>query len=103
MANQPIPETTTPVLPVFTAGQYSKDDIAKLLGRVDIPTIKPKNRKIRPMENESAQLESTEKQMKQDREKSNAKQTLSLSSSITKIREYKVPGVDSVYISCITG
>ncbi|XP_078336323.1 uncharacterized protein LOC111133380 [Crassostrea virginica] len=97
LATQPIPETTKPVLPVFTAGQYSKDDIAKRLGRVDIPTIKPKNRKIRPMENESAQLESTEEQMKQDREKSHAKQTLTLSSSVTKVREFKVPGLDDVY------
>lgn len=97
LATQPIPETTKPVLPVFTAGQYSKDDIAKLLGRVDIPTTKPKNRKVRSMENDSAQLESTEEQMKQLREKSHAKQTLTLYSSVTKVREYKVPGVNNVY------
>uniref|UniRef100_K1QKY1 Tripartite motif-containing protein 2 n=1 Tax=Magallana gigas TaxID=29159 RepID=K1QKY1_MAGGI len=31
---RPIPETSKPVPPVFTAGQYSKEDVAKLLGRL---------------------------------------------------------------------
>uniref|UniRef100_K1PNT3 Tripartite motif-containing protein 2 n=1 Tax=Magallana gigas TaxID=29159 RepID=K1PNT3_MAGGI len=94
---RPIPETLKPVLPVFTAGQYSKEDVAKLLGRITVPNIKPENRKIEPMETASIQLKPTGKQRKQDREKSDVKQTLSLSSSVTKVREYTVPVVDSVY------
>uniref|UniRef100_A0A8W8LPE1 Tripartite motif-containing protein 2 n=1 Tax=Magallana gigas TaxID=29159 RepID=A0A8W8LPE1_MAGGI len=94
---QPIPETFKPVPPVFTAGQYSKEDIAKLLGRITVPNTKPENRKIKPMETASTHLKPTEKQGKQERQKSDVKQTLSLSSSVTKVREYTVPGVPSVY------
>eukprot|EP00105_Crassostrea_gigas_P016258 XP_011433583.1 PREDICTED: E3 ubiquitin-protein ligase TRIM71 [Crassostrea gigas] len=92
----PIPETTRLVPPVFTAGQYSKEDITKLLGRVTVPDTKPEIRKIKPMEIASTQLKYTGEQRKQDREKSDMKQTLSLSSSVTNVREYTVPGVNSV-------
>eukprot|EP00105_Crassostrea_gigas_P024680 XP_011444994.1 PREDICTED: uncharacterized protein LOC105340569 [Crassostrea gigas] len=94
---KPIPETSKPVPPVFTAGQHSKEDVAKLLGRITVPNTKPENRKIKPMETASTQLKPTGKQRKQEREKSDVKQTLSLSSSVTKVREYTVPGVGSVY------
>ncbi|XP_065923187.1 E3 ubiquitin-protein ligase TRIM71-like [Magallana gigas] len=95
---RPIPETNKPVPPEFTAGQYSKEDVAKLLGRVTVPDAKAENRKIKPMETAvSTQMKPTGKQRKQDREKSDVKQTLSLSSSVTKVREYTVPGVDGVY------
>ncbi|XP_052677992.1 uncharacterized protein LOC128159004 [Crassostrea angulata] len=94
---KPIPETSKPVPPVFTAGQYSKEDVAKLLGRITVPNTKPENRKIKPMETASTQLKPTGKQRKQDREKSDVKQTLSLSSSVTKVREYTVPGVYDVF------
>nr|XP_022300958.1 uncharacterized protein LOC111109168 [Crassostrea virginica] len=93
---QPIPETTKPVPPEFTAGRFSKNDITKLLGKVNVPNTKPQKRKIQPMEAESAHMKSTEKQLEQSKEKSNMKQTLSLSSSVTKVREYSVPGVASV-------
>uniref|UniRef100_A0A8W8LM52 B box-type domain-containing protein n=1 Tax=Magallana gigas TaxID=29159 RepID=A0A8W8LM52_MAGGI len=94
---RPIPETSKPVPPIFTAGQYRKEDVAKLLGRITVPNTKPENRKIKPMETASTQMKLTEKQRKQDREKSDVKQTLSLSSSVTKVREYTVPGVDNVF------
>ncbi|XP_065938383.1 E3 ubiquitin-protein ligase TRIM71-like [Magallana gigas] len=94
---RPIPETSKPVPPVFTAGQHSKADVAKLLGIITVPNNKPENRKIKPMETVSTQLKPTEKQRKQDREKSYVKQTLSLSSSFTKVRKYKVPGVYNVF------
>ncbi|XP_034306134.2 E3 ubiquitin-protein ligase TRIM71-like [Magallana gigas] len=94
---RPIPETSKPVPPVFTAGQYSKEDVAKLLGRITLPNTKPENRKIKPMETASTQMKPTGKQRKQDREKSDVKQTLSLSSSVTKVREYTVPGVRYVF------
>ncbi|XP_052691354.1 E3 ubiquitin-protein ligase TRIM37-like [Crassostrea angulata] len=94
---RPIPETSKPVLPVFTAGQYSKEDVAKLLGKITVPNIKPENRKIKPMETVSTQLKPTGKQRKQDKDKSDVKQTLSLSSSVTEVREYTVPCVDEVY------
>uniref|UniRef100_K1RWQ6 Tripartite motif-containing protein 2 n=1 Tax=Magallana gigas TaxID=29159 RepID=K1RWQ6_MAGGI len=94
---RPIPETSKPVPPVFTVGQHSKEDVAKLLGIITVPNNKPENRKIKPMETVSTQLKPTQKQRKQDREKSYVKQTLSLSSSFTKVREYTVPGVDDVF------
>nr|XP_034314542.1 uncharacterized protein LOC105348092 [Crassostrea gigas] len=84
-----IPEKTHLVLPVFTAGQFCRDDVAKLLGSVNFPNIKPDNR-IKSLKNISTQL-------KQDREKSDMEQTLSLSFSVNKVREYKVPGVENVY------
>ncbi|XP_052677531.1 uncharacterized protein LOC128158639 [Crassostrea angulata] len=93
---RPVPETSKPVPPVFSSGQYSKEDVAKLLGRITIPKTKPENRKIKPMEIAATQLKPTRKQRKLDREKSGVKQRLSLSSSVTKVREYTVPGVDSV-------
>ncbi|XP_078310329.1 uncharacterized protein LOC111133073 [Crassostrea virginica] len=88
-----IPETTRPVPPVFTAGRFSKDDVAKLLGKVNVPNTKPEKRKIQPMETVTAHMKSTEKQLEQSKEKSDMKPTLSLSSSVTKVREYSVPGV----------
>eukprot|EP00105_Crassostrea_gigas_P044014 XP_019928162.1 PREDICTED: E3 ubiquitin-protein ligase TRIM71 [Crassostrea gigas] len=93
---QPIPETTKPVPPEFTAGRYTKGDVAKLMCRITIDT-KPENRKIKPTETSSTQLQPTGKQRKQGREKSDVKQTLSLSSSVTKVRECTLPGVRRVY------
>ncbi|XP_078339401.1 uncharacterized protein LOC111106629 [Crassostrea virginica] len=93
---QPIPETTKPVPPVFTAGRFSKNDVTKLLGKVNVPNKKPQKRKIQLMEAESAHMKSTEKQLEQSKEKSDMKPTLSLSSSVTKVREYRVPGVRNV-------
>nr|XP_034312099.1 uncharacterized protein LOC109619492 isoform X1 [Crassostrea gigas]XP_034312100.1 uncharacterized protein LOC109619492 isoform X1 [Crassostrea gigas] len=93
---KPIPKTIIPVPPVFTAGQYSKKNVSKLLGRVTDPDTKPEIREIKPMKTASTQLKPTEQPRKQDREKSDVKQTLSLSSSVTKVREYTVPGVNNV-------
>nr|XP_022342721.1 uncharacterized protein LOC111136272 [Crassostrea virginica] len=92
-----IPETTKPVLPVFTGGKFSKDEISKLLGGVIVPNTEPEKRKIQPMETVTTHMKSTEKQLDQTKEKSDVKQTLSLSTSVTKVKEYTVPGVDTVY------
>eukprot|EP00105_Crassostrea_gigas_P027580 XP_011448961.1 PREDICTED: uncharacterized protein LOC105343331 isoform X2 [Crassostrea gigas] len=81
---QPIPETTKPVHPVFTAGQYSKEDVTKLLGGVTVPDIKPEVREIKYLNTASIQLKPTE---------SGEKQTF----SVTKVREYTVPGVKNVW------
>ncbi|XP_061168557.1 protein PML-like [Saccostrea echinata] len=93
-----IPQTTKPVIPVFTAGQYSKSDVTKLLGKIHIPEIKTKKREIRPIESvyNTATKHSLE-QLKKYRKKSAKKQTLSLSTSVTKVKELYVPGVYSVY------
>ncbi|XP_056019366.1 uncharacterized protein LOC130054248 [Ostrea edulis] len=90
-----IPETTKPVTPVFTTGHYSKEDVVKLLGKVEIKDTKPEKRKRKPMEVSapSIALKSKSKQRKQDREKkSDMKQTMSLSPTVTKVREFKVSG-----------
>jgi streptogramin lyase len=99
----PLPETTKPVTPVFTAGQCVKDNIVKLLGKIKVTDTKAEVRKIKPMEtvSPSTSVESTSKQKKQDgHKKSDVKQTLSLSPSVTKIREFNVPGVlNTLHIS----
>ncbi|XP_078329840.1 uncharacterized protein LOC111111650 isoform X1 [Crassostrea virginica] len=92
-----IPETSKPVPPVFTPSQFNKDNVAKLLGILNIPNTEPEKRKIQPMEAVSTPMKFTQKQMEQSKEKSDMKQTLSLSSSVTKVREYSVPGVDHAY------
>ncbi|XP_078329165.1 uncharacterized protein LOC144623995 isoform X1 [Crassostrea virginica] len=96
---QPIPETTKPVPPVFTPGNFNKTDIAKLLGKVIVPNTTPEKRKIQPMDIEAltTQLKSIEIQLEQNKEKSDMKQTLSLSSSVTKIREYSVLSIGSAW------
>jgi hypothetical protein len=38
--------TTKSVTPVFTAGQYSKDDVVRLIGKIDINETKTKVRII---------------------------------------------------------
>lgn len=68
---KPVPATTKPIPPVFAAVEYGKDDVAKLLGRILVPTTKPKNR---------------------------IKQLVkSLSSMVTRLRDYSVPSVYNVY------
>lgn len=85
---KPIPDTSKPVMPKFTAGQYTKDDIVKLLGRIDVPAIEPENRKIQPMETLGRQLKPTERQA---RKTSDVKQKPL--SSVKKVEEYIIPGV----------
>uniref|UniRef100_K1QIE4 Tripartite motif-containing protein 2 n=1 Tax=Magallana gigas TaxID=29159 RepID=K1QIE4_MAGGI len=88
---RPIPETSKPVPPVFSAGQYSKEDVAKLLGKITVPNTKPENRKIKTIEIASKQLKPTVKQRNSD-----VKLKLPMSSSVTKVREYTVPGINNV-------
>ena len=66
---QAIPETTKPVPPVFIVGEFTKQDVAKLLGRVSVPNTKPERRKIQPMEAVSTHIKSTEKQLEQSKKK----------------------------------
>ncbi|XP_065929133.1 tripartite motif-containing protein 2-like [Magallana gigas] len=91
LITRPIPETSKPVLPAFTAGQYSKEDVVKLLGKITVPKTKLENRKIKTTETASIPLKHTVKQRKSD-----VKEKLSLSSSVTTVRKYKVP-VDRVH------
>ncbi|XP_078327960.1 uncharacterized protein LOC111117809 [Crassostrea virginica] len=92
-----IPKTSKPVPPVFTPGQFNRDDVAKLLGRLNVPNTEPEKRKIQPMDGVSTPMKFTEKQLEQSKEKSDMKPTLPLSSSVTKVREYSVSGVGSAY------
>ena len=77
--------TTKPVPPVYTAGRFSKDDVAKFLGRVNVPNTKPEKRKIQPMEAGTTHMKCTEKQLKQITDKTDLKQKLSLSSGVTNV------------------
>ena len=90
---QPIPETTKPVSPIFTAGKFNKKDVTNLLGTVNIPHSKPEKRKLKAMKEESVQMEFSENDFEQSIEKLRLKQRLSLSPSVTKVGEYSVQGV----------
>lgn len=61
-----------------------------------VPNIEPTLRKIKSMQNASSELKPTGKERKKEGEKPCRKQTLSLSSSVTKVWEYTVPVVDDV-------
>ena len=93
---QNIPVTSKPVSPVFIAGQSKKSDIAKLLGRVKMPHKERRKRMItNSNDGFAANLKMAEKPLK----KSLKKQTLSLSSSVTKVSEYSVPVHEVCHIS----
>ncbi|XP_061167481.1 uncharacterized protein LOC133176373 [Saccostrea echinata] len=95
-----IPETTKPIIPEFSSAQYNKKDVAKLLGKITVTDRKGELRSVEPMEIPpiATSMKSTSEQTKQDKHvKSDKKQTMSLSVSVTKVREFKVPGVDDVY------
>ncbi|XP_062614740.1 uncharacterized protein LOC134276507 [Saccostrea cucullata] len=95
-----IPETTKPVTPEFSPAQYSKGDVDKLLGKITVTNRKEKLRRVEPMEiaSFSTSMKSASKQTKQDKDmKSDKKQTLSLSASVTKVREFHVPSVRNVF------
>ena len=44
------PYQRQPVPPVFTDGQFTKNDVAKILGRVNVPNTEPEIRKIQSMD-----------------------------------------------------
>ncbi|XP_061168556.1 uncharacterized protein LOC133177604 [Saccostrea echinata] len=93
-----IPETIKPVTPGFTAGQYSKSDVTKLLGKIHVPDTKAEKRDIRPIESVyNTAMKPTHKQIKEDGKKFDMKQTMSLSASVTKVREFNVPDVSDVW------
>ncbi|XP_061165686.1 uncharacterized protein LOC133174601 [Saccostrea echinata] len=78
--------------------QYSKSDIAILLGEIHVLNTKAEMREIRPMESaHNAAISPTHKQMKEDREISDKTQTRSLSASVTKLREFILPGVSNAH------
>lgn len=86
---KPIPKPQKPASPCFTAGQYTKADIVKLLGRIHLPDIEPGNKKIQDIETLSRQLKPIEKQ--RDREASVVEQTPTY--SVEKVGECIVPNV----------
>eukprot|EP00105_Crassostrea_gigas_P005523 XP_011419162.1 PREDICTED: tripartite motif-containing protein 12A-like [Crassostrea gigas] len=78
---RPIPETTKPVKPSYTAGQYNKDDVSNLLGKLHVDQTKPELRSIKTLKPRT----STSKEVKQDYPKaSTVQQTWSLTAG-TKI------------------
>lgn len=91
---QPIPETTKPVTPTYTAGQYSKEDVSNLLGKLHADQTKPELRSIKSLES----CTSTSKEVKREYPKaSNVQQTQSPSASVIKVRELTVPGVERLF------
>lgn len=58
---KPIPKTTKQSYPEITAGQYSKDDVAKLFGNISSSDTKPEKRRMIPKEILPTQLETSKK------------------------------------------
>ena len=92
---QNIPETTKPVPPVFTPGQFTKNDVTKFLGVINFTYKEPERRRIPSFEADFAPLKFTEKTQHQSPEKTDKKRFLSY--SVNKMREYSVPNVDNAY------
>ncbi|XP_052684807.1 uncharacterized protein LOC128164829 [Crassostrea angulata] len=86
---QSIPDIKNPVPPIFTEGQFCKDDVAKLLGSIHFTDDK----KGKAMETVSTRL----KQNQKDKENHSLKLTMPLHSSLVRVRKYRVPVVDHVY------
>lgn len=61
---KPIPKTTKQSYPEITAGQYSKDDVAKLFGNISSSDTKPEKRRMVPKEILPTQLETSKKKKK---------------------------------------
>lgn len=93
-----MPEPSKPVPPVYTAGQYSKENVARLLGRIANSIIKAKSRKIKPMEKVYTKLKPlrTNACRKQEKEKCDVKQTQFQPFCVAKIKEWTVLGVENV-------
>nr|XP_022290476.1 uncharacterized protein LOC111102116 [Crassostrea virginica] len=88
---EPIPDTTRPVPPVFSADQCNEEDVIKLLGKLILSDENPEVRNLKPMKTDTKQAKNPEKQG----EKSDVK--LSLSSDVTQVREYIIQGVKDVF------
>ena len=97
MVIKTIPDTLESVIPAFTAGQFNKEDVAKLLGKSHVPDTELKKRKIQPMVTVSTDMPFPDRQFDQSRKRSITKPSLFLSSSVTKVKEYRVRSVDSVF------
>ncbi|XP_062616093.1 uncharacterized protein LOC134277802 [Saccostrea cucullata] len=93
-----IPATTKAVTPGFTAGQYIKSDVTKLLVKIHAPKTKAEKREIRPFESVyNIAMKHTYTQMKEDGKKSDKKLEMPSSASVTKVREFNLPGVWNVH------
>ena len=88
---EPIPETTRPVPPVFSADQCNLEDVIKLLGKLILSDENPEVRNIKLMKTDTKRAKNPEKQG----EKSYVK--LSLSSDVTQVKEYTIQGVKDVF------
>ncbi|XP_061182649.1 uncharacterized protein LOC133190999 [Saccostrea echinata] len=86
---QPIPETTKPITPEFTTGQYNKEDVVKLLGYMNVPNKEEKKREIRPM---IVQPHVTSSTPTSDHLEENIHQK-SVSPSVTKVRDLDIPSL----------
>jgi hypothetical protein len=97
-----IPQRTKPVTPVFTAGKYSEDDVANLLGKINDEGTKPEMRKPKAAEvvASSTVVQSTVTQKRQDLQKLSEMTTVCLSSAATEFMEIRVPG--DIYIHHIS-
>ncbi|XP_062605150.1 uncharacterized protein LOC134279839 [Saccostrea cucullata] len=89
-------EATKPIMIGFTAGDFSKNDITYLLGKIHVPSTKAEKREISPSVSvDNTAMKPAQKQIKEDRKKPE-KKLMSLSATVTKVREFYVPGVQSV-------
>lgn len=90
----PMPETTKPVTPTYTAGQYCKEDIFNLLGKLHADQTKSEIRDFKCLKS----CTSTNKKMKRNYPKaSTVQETWSLAVFGTKIKELTVPDIGCIF------
>ncbi|XP_065936911.1 E3 ubiquitin-protein ligase TRIM71-like [Magallana gigas] len=92
---KPSPEPTKLVLPKYTASQCFEEDINKLLGNINVSCIESDI--MKSVERSNTQLKLAEIESNQDKKKSDVRKTLSLSSSVAKVKEYTITGVDHTF------
>jgi hypothetical protein len=97
---QPVPVKEKPVIPVFTSRKYIRENVAKLLGDINVENTKAETRELNPLKVVPASklTVSSSEQKKQDiHEKSYGRQSMCMSSSVTKVRMLHAKGIDEVY------
>ncbi|XP_062599282.1 uncharacterized protein LOC134260749 [Saccostrea cucullata] len=92
-----IPELPRLATPVFTACQYNKDDVAKLLGKIDISDSNRENRHIESLETSTSALTMATMNPEDKRTKYDDEQRMILSSAVSKIRKFEVPCIVSSF------
>ncbi|XP_062576219.1 uncharacterized protein LOC134264009 [Saccostrea cucullata] len=94
----PIPETFKPVLPIFTGGQFTEDDIKKFLGKISFPKVTKARRHVR-VESRSEEVDVFlhEDGKEQQKGKVNPRPDKQVTFSVSMIKEIMVPRISFLF------